>query len=200
MKSRILRSAGIALAMLIPAGGLVALGAGTAGATTQASPKVTPHFTFHTGFGTSHVACTKKTITFLATSPFTMWQNKTFNTPCASTGSTQGGIGTATAITFLIAPTGWLVTLSPFSSKLKKTKTSVKLTIGSSHCDITFTSTITLSLTSSTHKVLKVPSTSTSATTVTGGGLTCAAIQALLHASGSTFQGTLTSNTTYTAL
>ena len=201
MKSRILRAAGIAVAMLVPVGGLAALGAGTAGATTVGI-KVTPAFNFHTTAGTNSIACAKTDMN-MASGP-TMWQNTTmFQSKCTATGTTQGGIGTATTITFLITSTGLLITLSPFSAKLKTPQLSVKLKLGTTTCKITFTATISASLASSTHKVLDIPSTHTTTTTVTrtsGSGSTCTLVKILLHLPRSTFTGTLTSNTAWTAI
>lgn len=206
VKSRMLRVASIAAAVLIPAGGFVALGSSTAGATTK-STKITPHFTFTTSNGTNTLTCTKETAT-MTSSTGSMWQIKTpgVQFPCTSSGKTrQGtGIGAATSIAFLLTATGLLVTFgSPLTAKLKNPHFSIKLKFGSGSsttCTITF-GTISLSQPSGETKVLQTGTITTSGATVTGTLSVCSSIRTLLHSSGSTFHGTLTaSSVAWTAL
>lgn len=212
MKSRILRTAGIALSLLVPAGSVAVLGSGTAGATTltQATLQIRLHITFTTGTGVSSLVCptpgltltnpATKLVSMLAITPTRiMWKNKTFGTGCVATGTPGGGIGTATTITFDITSTGLLFTI-PKVASFYANDIRVVLKLATTFCTITFTTTIPLTVTG---KTLSIPSTHTKTTTVTrtsGSGLKCGLVRLLLHTTTSTFTGSITSTTTWTSL
>lgn len=170
MKSRIFTAVGIAVAMLVPAGGILAIGASTAGATT-AHVHMMVNATFINGTTVSHIACptpTYGTLTLAGAS--TLKNTNMYQGLCASSGSGQG-IGTTTTITFLITPTGLL--LMPASTPqgtLWAGTFSVKLVLLGSHCTITFGNNITLFKTPTDPRQLVSNVTSTAGATVSGGG------------------------------
>lgn len=151
MNSRMIRSVGLVIAMLIPASGLVALTSGVAGATTSTHKITTAKFTFTVTVtkhvtetcGTSGTNTKEWTTTHTATTDVTRTENThNLKSTCSSTtAKITTTLGTATTASFTILPKGFGV-ISSTVGQAYANGVEFSLTFGSQACTIEFTQSI----------------------------------------------------------
>jgi hypothetical protein len=195
VKSRMFRAIGIASALLVPVASL-ALGAGTAGATTS-TVHLKATFTFTTPGGINTLHCpTSGTFTATKTTTGVTVQIKNTDTQVlckiATGGPTHIGIPKTSTVHLLITG-GWLLyNTSTKTGKIKGGKLEIKIKFSNTAtCQISFPTTITTVTINGSLTKASIGSTPTSGATVSGTTATCGALRSLLDTSSSSFAGSV---------
>jgi hypothetical protein len=198
------RAFGIATALLMPVA-VLALGAGTAGATTQSTVNVKATFTFTTpgGVNTLHCPTTgtfpqKKLVTGNTVQIKGLKSTATgtqIKCAVATGGPTHTGIPKTSTIHLLIMAhtPGWLLykTSTPRTGTIKANTLVIKIKFSNTAtCHISFPTPIDVMINSGLTKAT-ITSTPTSGATITGTTATCGALRSLLHTSSSSFSGSV---------
>jgi hypothetical protein len=212
MKLRIIRSAGVVIAMLIPAGGMVAATAGVAGATvtgvhlTGGTPVGTgTSFKFTVNSKSNSELCNHNSGTSVWTSGTAAHNHTAFtDSTCVTTGTTTltSGLGAATSAKLKVTGSGLVKTGKNLTLVAGKVSFLVNFGTGTgTKCTVKFSRSVKLTgATSSATKYKKtgVKMVGTATATVTPHATTtkCKKLTTLLHKTTAEFSATLHFNVT----
>jgi hypothetical protein len=207
VRSRIIRTFGIASALLLSIAGL-ALVSGSAGATTQSTVNLKASFTFTTAAGVNKVNCPtgatypgKKLVTVKAVKIASSVSTQQVQCKVVTGGPTHTGIPKTSTVKLLIMgknnhPTKWTWLSYTTTPNRKGTilagTLQIKIKFGTgATCKVAFPNAIPVKINAGLTKALITPAVATKTAVVTGAAAPCVALSTLLGTAASKFSGSI---------